>query len=396
MSAQKGFAPVVLLILIVAAILSVTGGIVFYTRQQQLQKSLEIKQQENVDLAKRLEEVSKELEELKAQDQVKINIELKEKIANVEKTYKQTVTTYEDINDLQKEGSKNTKLEEVLAQVINHLSELNYASGSALLTDLNNQIKTEHTKLAAATGGINVANVTASNIPPGSGYSRQLVKTDRGDFVVDIVASDLSSTRVVIDTAADDNCADNCPVLSVGDYAARSGAFAAINGTYFCPADYPSCAGKKNSYDLLVMNKNKKYFNSDNNVYSTNPAAIFSGGSARFVGRALEWGRDTGVDGVISNYPLLVSGSNNLFGGNDDPKQSSKGTRSFIASGGGKVYIGVCRNCSVADSATILKTMGMENAMNLDSGGSTALWTSGRYVAGPGRSVPNAVLFLRR
>lgn len=33
-------------------------------------------------------------------------------------------------------------------------------------------------------------------------------------------------------------------------------------------------------------------------------AAIFSG-SARFVGQTSEWGRDTGVDGVIANYPLL-------------------------------------------------------------------------------------------
>jgi len=30
-----------------------------------------------------------------------------------------------------------------------------------------------------------------------------------------------------------------------------------INGSFFCPADYPTCAGKTGSFDLLVMNKNK-------------------------------------------------------------------------------------------------------------------------------------------
>ena len=36
-----------------------------------------------------------------------------------------------------------------------------------------------------------------------------------------------------------------------------------------------------------------------------------------------------------------------------------------------------------------------ENALNLDSGGSTALW-SGGYKAGPGRYIPNAILFVNR
>src|SRR5258707_477799 len=58
---------------------------------------------------------------------------------------------------------------------------------------------------------------------------------------------------------------------------------------------------------------------SDNNVYSTNPAFIFSGG-VRVVGQAEQWGRDTGVDGVISNYPLLVSGGNITYSDSSDPK----------------------------------------------------------------------------
>jgi hypothetical protein len=143
------------------------------------------------------------------------------------------------------------------------------------------------------------------------------------------------------------------------------------------------------------MNKNKVYFNSDNNVYSVVPAVIFSNGSVRFIGQSLEWGRDTGIDSMIANQPLLVSGGNVVFNGDGDPKKGSKGPRSFVANKGTIVYIGVTYNATVAENAHVLKALGMDNALNLDSGGSTALW-SGGYKVGPGRAIPNAILFVRK
>lgn len=143
------------------------------------------------------------------------------------------------------------------------------------------------------------------------------------------------------------------------------------------------------------MNKNKVYFNSDNNVYSTVPAVIFLSGSMRFVGRSLDWGRDTSPDGVLAMQPLLVSGGTVVFGGDGDPKKGSKGNRSFVGNKGTTAYIGVVHNATVAEVARVLKEMGLENALNLDNGGSTALW-SGGYKVGPGRNIPNAILFVRK
>jgi exopolysaccharide biosynthesis protein len=240
-----------------------------------------------------------------------------------------------------------------------------------------------------------VQNVTVSNNPPPSGFSVQGVSMDNGNFTVEIVAADLNSTKVIVDTASDSDCSNNCPTLPLSDYVSRSGAFAGINGSYFCPAEYPSCAGKTGSFDTLLMNKNKVYFNSSNNVYSTNPAVIFYGNSSRFVGQALEWGRDSGVDAVLSNYPLLVSGGNVAYSGGGDPKFAPKGPRGFVAVKGNMVYIGVVLNASMEDSAHVLKSLGMDNALNLDEGGSTALWDGG-YKAGPGRNIPNALLFVRK
>lgn len=210
-----------------------------------------------------------------------------------------------------------------------------------------------------------------------------------------IIAADLNSTRVIVDTASDSDCNNNCPVLSLGDYVARSGAFAGINGQFFCPAEYPSCAGKTNSFDTLLMNKNKHYFNSDNNKYSTVPLVYFTGNTMGVRGQSLDWGRDTGVDAVVANFPLYISGGNNVFGGSSDPKINNKGARTFVANKGNFAYIGVIYNASSDDAAKVLKTLGMDNALGLDQGGSTALWFNG-YKAGPGRGLPSALLFVRK
>ena len=233
-----------------------------------------------------------------------------------------------------------------------------------------------------------------NNVPPNAGYSRQSVKTDAGVFTVSIVSADISSTRVIVDTASTSDCSSNCPALSLGDYVARNGGFAGINGSYFCPKDYASCAGKENTFDLLVMNKDKYYFNSANNVYSTNPVVGFRSGSVNFVTTGSQWGRDTSLTGVLMNYPLLVFNGNITFGGDDDPKKGSKGSRSFVANRGNIVYIGVVHSATVAESARVMKAMGMDNALNLDNGGSTALWYGG-YKVGPGRQIPNAIIFTK-
>ena len=111
------------------------------------------------------------------------------------------------------------------------------------------------------------------------------------------------------------------------------------------------------------------------------------------MGQSLQWGRDTGVDAVIANYPLLVSGGNINFTENpSEPKFGAKGSRDFIAAKGNMVYIGVIKNATMGESAKVLHALGMGEALNLDEGGSTALW-SGGYKAGPGLHIPHSILF---
>lgn len=345
------------------------------------------------DLTVTLASRSGELTALQSEDQYKINQQLAAEIRSIQNTYRQSVNTYEELLKVKALTTKTATLDDLFTKALVQLSQRNYTTASATLNTLGNELQKLQTSLSAVAAV--PANVPANNNAPGSGFSRQSVTFEGTAYLVDIVAGDLASTRVIVDTASAVDCHNDCPVLPLADYVARSGAYAGINGSYFCPSSYPSCAGKTNTFDTLLMNKNKVYFNSDNNVYSTVPAVIFLGGSVRFVSRSLEWGRDTGVDGVIANQPLLVFGGNVTFGGDDDPKKGSRGNRSFVANKGNTVYIGVVHNATVAEVARILKVMGMDNAINLDSGGSTALWFSG-YKVGPGRNIPNAILFVRK
>lgn len=345
-------------------------------------------------LSSNIKKIQSDYDKLKKEDQRVRNDTLEEEIKNIQKTYKDTVSTYENLLKLRDQNVKIPELEKDLAGILRSLSDRDYSSASGKLVALQKNIDKKNSEIAAAF--VIPANVPANNTPPGAGYSRQSVNSEVGSFLVDIIAADLNSTRVVVDTASDGSCGNDCPVDALGNFAARSGAFAGINGPYFCPASYPGCAGKTNSFDTLLMNKNKTYFNSDNNVYSTVPAVIFSGSSGRFVGQSLEWGRDTGVDSVIASQPMLLSGGNVIYGGDDEVKRAGKGSRSFIGTKGSTAYIGVVHNANVAEVARVLKAMGLEYALNLDSGGSTALWSGGRYIVGPGRSTPFGILFVNK
>lgn len=340
-----------------------------------------------------LKQSQQELADLQNQDQYKINQDLEKTITAIESSYKKSVAVYESLIKLKESVAKTAKLDETYVTALNHLVKREYASAEATLAKLQKDIASQQASIASSFSI--PANVVANNAPPGAGYRRQKVSADIGEYLVDIISADLNSTRVIVDTASDGDCKDNCPVLSLAEYAARSGGFAAINGPYFCPASYPGCAGKTNSFDTLIMNKAKHYFNSDNNVYSNVPAVIFSGGSARFVGQSSQWGRDTGVDAVIASQPMLLSGGNIVFGGDGEPKRGSKGPRSFIGASGSIVYIGVVHNATVAEVAHVLKALGLQNALNLDSGASTGLWNGG-YVIPQGRTTPFGIILQRK
>lgn len=384
-----------IIIRVATLLLLVFVSIYFIQKQILLQQTIKenniLQEKTNQNLIAALAEIDR----LNNEDPRKINNELKREIVDLKNIFKSTLGAYEDILYLDERGSKVTLLQSKYSSILNFLAKEDQESAQKSLDELTTEINKEKTRLASLAQAPISTNVPEITEAPTSGYRRQKVSVGSTSYLVDIVSADLISTKVIIDTASDETCTKDCPVLPLATYVSRSGAYAGINGTYFCPETYPSCVDKKNTFDVLVMNKNKVYFNSDNNVYSTVPIAIFSGNTARFIGQTSGWGRDTGVDAVIANRPLLILDGNNMFAGGGEEKEGVRSNRSFLGASGSTAYIGVVYGATVAEAAKVLHTMGIKNAINLDSGGSTALW-SGGYKAGPGRNLPNVVLFVKK
>lgn len=106
-----------------------------------------------------------------------------------------------------------------------------------------------------------------------------------------------------------------------------------------------------------------------------------------------------GLNAGIVNYPGLVNGGvvqidDNQSGLSD--KQKAVGTKVGIGLRDSKnVMIVIASNVNMQQFAYVFKSLGATGALNLDTGGSTAMYYNGKYLYGPGRNIPNAVIFAR-
>lgn len=230
--------------------------------------------------------------------------------------------------------------------------------------------------------------------PPESGYSRLSLQTERGVFSIDVVSIDMAGVRMITDTAGDGDCQNDCPTVSLSDYITRNGGFAGMNGTYFCPVDYSECSGKKNSFDFPVYSSRLgRWINGGNLFWNDRSIVFFDGSGMHFMRDAKSFGG--GLSAGIVNAPGLIDGGSVIadqFPLSD--KQRAKGTKSGIGIRGNVTYLVVARNVDMLDLAHVFKTLGANSALNLDGGGSVALWFGG-YKVGPGRNLPNAVIFAK-
>ena len=65
-----------------------------------------------------------------------------------------------------------------------------------------------------------------------------------------------------------------------------------------------------------------------------------------------------------------------------------------IGSDGTNIFQALVANATVTESANVLQALGVRDALNLDGGGTSAMWL-GSYRVGPSRLLPNAVLLTR-
>ncbi len=262
--------------------------------------------------------------------------------------------------------------------------------------------------LPVAPAAIAATIVTPTSIAtPTTSWRLWTVQTSRGKFTANVVAMNLENPKLHIYTLTGSayDCNSNCPVASLHKYVQRVQGFAGINGSYFCPYDYASCAGQYGSYFWMVYNSVRHTFvNASQNKFNTGPLVAFDTENHwHFWREARDWPGlaafesqyDTRLTALISNGPaLIVDGKTVVNSGGLDTKQRTvKSTRSGLGFKGKNAYLIVANGATVLDLASVMAYFKMEYAMNLDGGGSSALYYMGKYRVGPGRNIPNAILF---
>jgi len=264
---------------------------------------------------------------------------------------------------------------------------------------------------------VGITNANLAQIPADVGIiqSTKGIVTTRGTFSVEMLRFDRANPALKIktDTASTSDCHNNCPVLPLASYVSRRAGTAGIHGTYFCPPDYASCSGQINYYYFPVYNSfSRVMINAGRIKYTSEPIVLFDTSNRPFFVKETKsftsyqdllnefavMSRNAGGSGqlqaAISNGPpLIINGQNVVNQYQLDAKQATvKSYRGAIGWKGDTIYLMVVRSATVTDSATVMKTLGLDYAINLDGGGSTAFYNAGRYVIGPGRSLPNAII----
>jgi len=236
-----------------------------------------------------------------------------------------------------------------------------------------------------------------------STYQRRVVNSSLGVFTVDMITIDLSNPRLKIKTlaASEANCASNCPAKSLASYYSYGNSFAGINGTYF-----DTSATKRNYYFFPIYDSVKKVFiNADQLKYpTTGPIMAFDTTNKFYYFKdsrefkSVEYFEQTTgstLQAAFGNKPRLIEQSlNYLIDWEVDEKQQTvKTLRNAIGYANNKLYLVVAYKATVPDLGEIMMALGTEYAINLDGGGSSALMYDGEYIVGPGRTIPNAIVF---
>src|SRR6266511_3405781 len=254
---------------------------------------------------------------------------------------------------------------------------------------------------------VTVLNPDGSAPPQGGavysplGYSNLSVPTARGTFNVHLIKERLSEVTVRTLTANSTDCTSDCPAKPLAQYVAENGAYAGMNGTYLCPPDYSACAGKVNSYDYAVYNSNLHRWINRPALIGQNSLLTFNGSATSVYRRSYVYGQNASlmsapITAGLTMFPLLLQNGAIVDSEFEQTAvQMTRGTKGSIGVDGTYVYLAIVTNATVTESAYVLQALGARDALNLDGGGTAAMYIAGSYKVGPGRLLPNAIVLTK-
>ncbi|PIU01940.1 hypothetical protein COT68_00555 [bacterium (Candidatus Torokbacteria) CG09_land_8_20_14_0_10_42_11] len=249
------------------------------------------------------------------------------------------------------------------------------------------------------------ANPPVASPAASRSYQYKTIQTKRGVFTIDLMTIDLKYNQILTATAAKADCYNNCPARPLADYVKALGGFAGVHGAYFCPPDYSWCSQKKNYYffpfyetstGFLVNAGQVKWLQGSILVFDQNNNHYFFADGREFASvAAFEEKYNAKIKALASNSPALIANGVNIVNSQnmDDKQRSTKGTRGALGVKGTVVYAVIARGATVPDLASVMEALGVTTALNLDGGGSSALFWNGAYKVGPGRLLPTAIIF---
>ena len=233
-----------------------------------------------------------------------------------------------------------------------------------------------------------------------TGSSTLSVPTTRVTFTTHLIKERRADVTVRTVTTNASYCADSCPVKPLDQYVAADNAYAGIHGTYLCPPDYAECAGKVNSYDYAMYNSDLGVWINKPALVGQNGLAVFNGKTATYYRRAYVYAQgptaNAPITAGISMFMLLLQGGAILdITAEQTAKQQERGLKGSMGTDDTFIYLAIVENASLVESQSVLQALGVKDALNLDGGGTAAMWIGGQYTVGPGRLLPNAVLLTK-
>ena len=187
--------------------------------------------------------------------------------------------------------------------------------------------------------------------------------------------------------------------------------YAGINGAYFSPKDYTGLPDATTTIRIMDGD-GEKYSNYFPDTGINGIFGFLPDGTPLLVAYNIYWektlrdnynsGRILELQSGIANFPILLASGVNLVPRYDavgliTAKMKVKGTKSFICrTATDDVKMGTIGSISMLDMPRFIQRFGCIDAINLDNGGSLAMYDERKYIVGPGRNIMDSFVIVKK